>query len=222
MILERELKEAVRGSLARYPVVGLIGCRQVGKTTLAKIIAKACRKRVVYLDIELPSDLSKLQEPELYLSQFTDHLVIIDEIQRMPALFPLIRAMVDKKRVGGRFLILGSASPQLIKHSSESLAGRIIYHELKPFALKEIGYDNLNALWLRGGFPNSYLAKDSNDSFIWRESFIRTYLERDIPQLGIHVPSINLRRFWTMVAHMHDHSGSQTRMESGLGLSGPR
>src|SRR3989338_7136138 len=108
MILERELKKTVIASLARYPVVGLIGCRQVGKTTLAKIIAKALRKKVVYLDIELPSDLSKLQEPELYLNQFTDHLVIIDEIQRMPALFPLIRAMVDKKRVGGRFLILST------------------------------------------------------------------------------------------------------------------
>ena len=140
MILERKLKKAVISSLARYPVVGLFGCRQVGKTTLAKIIAKAFRKKVVYLDIELPSDLSKLQEPELYLNQFTDHLVIIDEIQRMPALFPLMRAMVDKKRVGGRFLVLGSASPQLIRHSSESLAGRIIYHELKPLNLNKTSY----------------------------------------------------------------------------------
>ena len=221
MILERELKEAVIGSLARYPVVGLIGCRQVGKTTLAKIIAKAFRKRVVYLDIELPSDLSKLQEPELYLSQFTDHLVIIDEIQRMPALFPLIRALVDKKRVGGRFLVLGSASPQLIKDSSESLAGRIIYHELKPLNLNETNYDNLNTLWFRGGFPNSYLAEDSIDSFIWRESFIRTYLERDIPQLGIHIPSINLRRFWTMLAHMHGQLWNASKIASGLGLSAP-
>src|SRR3972149_4869458 len=221
MILERELKEAVRGSLARYPVVGLIGCRQVGKTTLATIIAKAFRKRVVYLDIELPSDLSKLQEPELDLSQFTDHLVIIDEIQRMPALFPLIRALLDKKRVGGRFLVLGSASPQLIKDSSESLAGRIIYHELKPLNLNETNHDNLNTLWFRGGFPNSYLAEDSIDSFIWRESFIRTYLERDIPQLGIHIPSINLRRFWTMLAHMHGQLWNASKIASGLGLSAP-
>ena len=221
MILERELKKAVIASLARYPVVGLIGCRQVGKTTLAKIIAKAFKKKVIYLDIELPSDLSKLQEPELYLNQFTDHLVIIDEIQRMPALFPLIRAMVDKKRVGGRFLILGSASPQLIKHSSESLAGRIIYHELKPLNLNETNYDNLNTLWFRGGFPNSYLAEDSNDSFIWRESFVRTYLERDIPQLGIHIPSRHLRRFWTMLAHMHGQLWNASKIASGLGLSAP-
>ncbi len=219
-MIARKLQETIRKSLDRYPVVGLIGCRQVGKTTLAKIIAQEL-KDVLYLDLELPSDIAKLQDPELYLSQFSARLVIIDEIQRMPDLFPLLRALVDKNRTPKRFLILGSASPDLIKKSSETLAGRIIYHELKPFGLDEVVFDSLKTLWLRGGLPLSFLSEDDHESIIWRESFIRTYLERDIPQFGIHVPSTNLRRFWMMIAHMHGQLWNASQTARSLGLSAP-
>ena len=219
-MISRKLIGTIRKSLARYPVVGLIGCRQVGKTTLSKIIAEES-KDVLYLDLELPSDIAKLQDPELYLSQFSDRLVIIDEIQRIPDLFPLLRALVDKNRTPNRFLILGSASPDLIKQASETLAGRIIYHELKPFSLDEVGFDSLKTLWLRGGLPLSFLSEDDHESLIWREAFIGTYLERDIPQFGIHVPSTNLRRFWMMVAHMHGQLWNASQIAKGLGLSAP-
>lgn len=221
MIIKRRLQDRIRSSLERYPVVGLIGCRQVGKTTLAKRLSRDLDKRVIYLDLELPSDLAKLGEPELYLNQFIESLVVIDEIQRMPSLFPVMRALVDKKRIPGRFLILGSASPDLIKQSSESLAGRIIYHELSPFGIYEIGIKHINRLWLRGGLPDSYLAGSDEESHFWREAFIRTYLEMDIPQLGIHIPSIQLRRFWLMLAHMHGQLWNASQIAKGLGLSAP-
>ena len=218
---KRSIQGSVEASLKKYPVVGIVGSRQAGKTTLAKMIRKGISKKVIYLDLELPSDLNKLHDPELYLAQFTDSLVIIDEIQRLPSLFPLIRALVDKKRIGGRFLILGSASPELIKRSSESLAGRIIYHELSPFTIHETGHKNIQQLWLRGGYPLSYLAGSAEDSFQWRESFIKTYLEMDIPQLGIRVPSTQLRRFWTMVAHSHGHLWNASQIAGSLGVSAP-
>ena len=221
-MIKRNIQEAIERSLKKYPVVSMLGSRQVGKTTLANIIKDEIRKRVIYLDLELPSDLNKLQEPELYLGQFSsDTLVIIDEIQRMPSLFPLIRALVDKKRIQGQFLILGSASPELIRHSSESLAGRIIYHELTPFVLHEIGYEHILKLWLRGGYPVSYLSENDDDSFSWRESFIKTYLERDIPQFGIHIPAVQLRRFWTMLAHSHGQLWNASQIANSMGISAP-
>ncbi|MBI4824923.1 MAG: ATP-binding protein [Nitrospirae bacterium] len=220
-MIKRRIQGDVEASLRKYPVVSIIGSRQVGKTTLARMIRKGISKKMVYLDLELPSDLNKLHDPELYLGQFTDSLVVIDEIQRMPSLFPLLRALVDRKRTGGRFLILGSASPELIKHASESLAGRIIYHELSPFSINETGYKSIWQLWLRGGYPLSYLAEKTEDSFSWRESFIKTYLEMDIPQLGIRVPSSQLRRFWTMVAHSHGHLWNASQIAGSLGVSAP-
>lgn len=219
-MIDRRLQKTIEGSLKNYPVVGLLGSRQVGKTTLAKKIQTFVQKSI-YLDLELPSDLNKLQEPELYLGEFADALVIIDEIQRMPSLFPLIRALVDQNRVNGRFLVLGSASPELIRHSSESLAGRIIYHELSPFGLDETDADNIQRLWLRGGYPQSYLAVNDAASFSWREAFIKTYLEMDIPQLGIHVPAMQLRRFWTMLAHSHGQLWNASRIANSLGISAP-
>ena len=217
-MIERGLRQSILQSLRKYPVVIILGSRQVGKTTLAKIISTEVGRDTIYLDLELDSDLNKLKDPELYLRQFTNTLVIIDEIQRVPDLFPLMRALVDQKRVGGRFLILGSASPDLIRHSSESLAGRIIYHELTPFNLDEV-HEDMHTLWLRGGYPESYLSGDDNESFIWRDSYIRTFLERDIPQLGIHIPAVQLRRFWTMIAHSHGQLWNGSKIASSLGLS---
>jgi predicted AAA+ superfamily ATPase len=217
-MIERGLKQNILKSLHKYPVVAILGSRQVGKTTLAKAISSEAGRDTIYLDLELDSDLNKLKEPELYLRQFADTLVVIDEIQRMPGLFPLMRALVDQKRVGGRFLILGSASPDLIRHSSESLAGRIIYHELTPFNLDEVKED-MHTLWLRGGYPESYLSADDDESFIWREAYIQTFLERDIPQLGIHIPAVQLRRFWTMIAHSHGQLWNGSKIASSLGIS---
>ncbi len=219
-MIKRVLEETIKESLSKYPVVGLIGCRQVGKTTLAKEILKES-KNAIYLDLELPSDLMKLQEPELYLSQFSDRLVIIDEIQRMPELFPILRALVDKNRSAKRFLILGSTSPDLIKKSSETLTGRIIYHELNPLNLQEVGFDHLKKLWLRGGLPLSFISENDDESLKWREAFIRTYLERDIPQLGIKIPSMNLRRFWMMISHYHGQLWNASQIAKSLGLSAP-
>lgn len=220
-MIKRSAQEQVIYSLKRYPVVGIVGSRQVGKTTLAKTIQQILRKKAVYIDLELPSDQIKLVEPELYLSQHKDNLIIIDEIQRMPSLFPLMRALVDQHRVAGRFLILGSASPELIKNASESLAGRIIYHELQPFNANETGFKKIKQLWLRGGYPLSFLSKSNEDSITWRETFIRTYLEMDIPQLGIHVPSMHLRRFWTMLAHSHGQLWNASQIAGSMGLTAP-
>jgi predicted AAA+ superfamily ATPase len=221
MMISRTLHDAIAASLIKYPVVSLLGSRQVGKTTLAKSVKEAAARDVIYLDLELPSDWNKLQDPELYLRQFSETLVIIDEIQRMPSLFPIIRALVDQNRVGGRFLILGSASPALLRHSSESLAGRIIYHELTPFNMFETGSEHLERLWLCGGYPESYLTDNDEESFAWRESYIKTYLEMDIPQLGIRIPSVQLRRFWTMLAHSHGQLWNGNKIAGSLGVSAP-
>lgn len=220
-MIKRALQDSLETSLKKYPVVGIVGPRQTGKTTLAKVVRQTLTSRSVYLDLELPSDLNKLQSPELYLRQFSDRLVIIDEIQRMPELFPLMRALVDQKRSGGRFLILGSASPEMIKHASESLAGRIVYHELSPFTLVETGMKRALRLWLRGGYPSSFLSGGDEESLAWRESFIRTYLEMDLPQLGIRVPAPQIRRFWTMLAHVHGQLWNASRIAGSLGITAP-
>jgi len=221
MLIRRTLIDEIGRSLKKFPVVGIVGPRQVGKTTLAKTFQKRPGKGVIYLDLELPSDLNKLYSPELYLEQFSGSLVIIDEVQRMPSLFPLIRALVDRKRSPGRFLILGSASPALIRQASESLAGRLRYHELPPLTLEEVGHQKMHTLWQRGGFPESYLAGSDAESFAWREAFIKTYLEMDIPQLGIRVPALQLRRFWTMLAHSHAQLWNASRIAGSLGISAP-
>ncbi len=222
-MITRIIQNRILDSLQHFPVVGILGSRQVGKTTLAKELKKQIPFPVVYLDLELPSDLNKLQSPELYLRQLSDSLVIIDEIQLMPELFPLLRALVDQNRKPGRFLILGSASMALIKQASETLAGRIIYHELTPFTLAEIepNRENIDSLWLRGGYPESFLPATDQLSFSWRNAFIKTYLERDIPQLGIQVSAIQLRKFWTMIAHCHGQLWNASQIASSLGISAP-
>ena len=221
-MIKRNLQDKIIASLKQFPVVGIIGSRQTGKTTLAKLIQKQ-HPDSVYLDLELPSDQNRLHEPELYLNRYREALVIIDEIQRLPSLFPLIRALVDQNRAPGRFLILGSASPDMIRKSSESLAGRVAYHELPPFQLNEVGNrkDQATALWLRGGYPDSFLARDMDSSLNWREAFIRTYLERDVPQLGIRVPAGQLRNFWTMIAHHHAQMWNASQIANSLGVSAP-
>ena len=220
-MIKRLIQDKILKSLNNYPVVGILGSRQVGKTTLAKTIKEVIRPDAVYLDLELPSDVNKLQDAEMYLRQFEKSLVIIDEIQRMPSLYPLLRALVDQNRIGGRFLILGSASPELICQASESLAGRIIYHELSPLNLLETDFKKFQNLLLRGGYPKSYLAENDDESFAWRESYIKTYLEMDIPQLEIHIPSVQLRRFWTMLAHSHGQLWNASKIAGSLGVSAP-
>ena len=220
-MITRKLQKFIQQSINEFPITGILGSRQVGKTTLAKEIREAVGKQTIYIDLELPSDRDKLRDPELYLRQFPEYVVIIDEIQRMPELFPLMRALVDQKKRKGRFLILGSASPDLIKRASESLAGRIIYHELAPLNLQETGDECLTKLWLRGGYPESFLSDDDERSFAWREAYIRTYLEMDIPQLGLQIPSLQLRRFWSMIAHSHGQLWNASKLAGSLGLSAP-
>jgi len=194
--------------MQEFPAVGILGPRQVGKTTLAERIAHMTQPEPLYLDLETPSNLAKLDDAEAYFSLHQDKLIILDEIQRAPGLFQILRGVIDRRRRSGQrshqFLILGSASPELLKQSSETLAGRIAYKELSGFnaiEVKEEGKDNSDTLWLRGGFPDSYLANNDDSSLRWRLNFISTYLERDIPQFGSRIPAITLRRLWTMLAH---------------------
>lgn len=208
--------------LDRNAAVGLLGPRQVGKTTLARAIAET--RNAVYLDLESPRDRTRIAEPELYLPQHADKLVIIDEIHLAPDLFAVLRGRIDEGRRHGRktgqFLILGSASPELLRQSAESLAGRIAYLELGPLSPAEVPVDARDRLWLRGGFPESFLAPDDTGSLDWRTGFIKTYLERDIPNLGGRVPAETLRRFWTMLAHNQATLLNAARLGSSLSVSG--
>ncbi len=221
-MIKRDLQNKIVDSINNYPVIGLVGSRQVGKTTLAKEISGNFSE-TVYIDLELPSDLVKIQNSEFYLKENSDKLIIIDEVQHEQKLFPIIRALVDQDRRPGRFLLLGSASPDFMRFSSETLAGRIIYHELTPLNIFEVKEEknSIRNLWLKGGYPLSFLSKDSVKSFEWRESFIKTYLERDIPQMGLRIPATQLRRFWTMVAHNHGKLWNASQIASSLGVTAP-
>lgn len=221
-MISRNILPLVEHSLANFPAVVLLGPRQAGKTTLAKIAANA-RSGSLYLDLERPSDLAKLADPELFLSRHAEQLVVLDEIQRQPELFAVLRALIDEKRTPGRFLLLGSASPNLLRQASESLAGRIRFHELAPFDVSEINptHAQLQDFWLRGGYPLSWLAQSDAASFEWRESFIATHLERDIPSFGIRIPGTTLHRFWQMLAHLHGQLWNASRLAAGFGVSAP-
>jgi predicted AAA+ superfamily ATPase len=201
-MIERKLVSRVRGSLDRFPAVALLGPRQVGKTTLAKTSLDVPH---VYLDLESPSDLAKLEDAEGYLRMHAGKLVVLDEVQRKPGIFQILRGLIDQRVLSGdgagQYLLLGSASIDLLKQSSETLAGRIAYLELGGLRADEVDRDAVTNLWNRGGFPPSLLARSDAESADWRENFIRSYLERDIPALGPRVPSETLRRFWTMLAH---------------------
>lgn len=198
------------------PVVAILGPRQCGKTTLARLYADSLRQSVLYLDLEDIHDLQRLDNPLLALEESYD-LIVIDEIQRRPELFPTLRVLVDQRREKQKFLILGSASRDLIQQSSETLAGRISYMELTPFTYPEV--KDMNPLWIQGGFPNAYLAKSANISWEWRKAYVATFLERDIPNLGINIPHQTLRRFWMMVAHCHGNIFNASEIGQSLGIA---
>jgi hypothetical protein len=212
--------EQIERVLATYPIAALLGPRQCGKTTLARVIAtrEPTGQPVTYFDLENPVDARRLSVPLSVLQELTG-LVIIDEVQRQPPLFELLRVLVDRPGNPVQFLLLGSASPQIVRGVSESLAGRIGFIDLTGFDLSEVGTTEWAALWLRGGFPRSFLAVDDPTSLVWRDDFIRTFLERDIPQLGITIPAETLRRFWTMVAHYHGQVWNAAEFARSLGTS---
>lgn len=219
-MIPRRLESVLLQRLAESPAVVLLGPRQVGKTTLALAVAE--RLGGLYLDLESDHDLAKLADPALYLGQHLDRLVVLDEIHRVPGLFRVLRGLIDRARREGRrsglYLLLGSASLDMLRQSGETLAGRVSYLELAPFDLTETGAGALPRLWLRGGFPESFLAPDDGVSFRWRADFIRTYLERDIPQLGRRIPAEHLRRFWTLLAHQQGSLLNGAALARALGM----
>ncbi len=221
-MFEREAQELVGERLDIAPAVCLLGARQVGKTTLA--LAVGDQRPSVYLDLESERDRARLADPIAYLERHSEKLVILDEVQHMPNLFMTLRGLIDAQRRAGRraghFLILGSASLALLQQSAESLAGRVSYVELPPLQTTEVDRDADERLWVRGGFPDSFLARNGAASMTWRRDFIRTYLERDIPQLGSRVPAETLRRFWTMLAHRQAAPLNAAAIARGLGVTG--
>ena len=216
MIPRPEPISAIKASFKIHPITALLGPRQCGKTTLARFIAD--QEPSTIFDLENPVDTQRLSAPIQSLQELSG-LVVIDEVQRKPELFEILRVLVDRSDLKARFLLLGSASPDLIKGVSESLAGRIGFVDLAGFQLQEIGEQHRNRLWIRGGFPRSFLADSDSDSIQWRENFIRTFLERDIPQLGITIAAETLRRFWTMVAHYHAQVWNAAEFARSLGTA---
>ncbi|MEI9477622.1 MAG: ATP-binding protein, partial [Deltaproteobacteria bacterium] len=220
--IERFITAKIRQKLEKVPGVVILGPRQCGKSTLAKAIISDIGA-AIHLDLERPSDVNKLRDPEAFFSLNSDQLICLDEVQRVPDLFPLLRSVMDENKRNGQVIILGSASPDLIRQSSETLAGRVSYFELTPFLLREVSGDHrlktLRRLWLRGGFPRSYLASDEEESYEWRLDFIRTFLERDIPQLGFRTPAKSLERFWRMCAHVHGQLLNSSKLGESLGVS---
>ena len=218
MILRTRSLRRLTLLLREHPVVGILGARQTGKTTLAHQLVAASRRPATIFDLEDPRDLERLREPTLTLSPLRG-LVVLDEIQRRPELFPVLRVLADRRAMPARFLVLGSASPELLRQSSETLAGRIAFQEQAGFDLAETGPDRLHRLWLRGGFPRAFLARSETSSIGWRRDFIRTFLERDIPQLGFSLPAAVLHRFWAMIAHHHAQLWNSAEFARAFGVS---
>ncbi|MEW6746374.1 MAG: ATP-binding protein [Planctomycetota bacterium] len=216
MIPRPDAIERITRMFQIHPIVSLLGPRQCGKTTLARMIAE--QEPCTYFDLENPADARRLEAPMTALEKL-EGLVVIDEIQRRPDLFNLLRVLADRSPNPARFLLLGSASPRLVRGASESLAGRVGFVDLSGFDLSEVGADQLDRLWLRGGLPKSFLAADDASSVLWREQFIRTFLERDIPQLGITIPAETLGRFWSMMAHYHAQAWKAAELARSLGTS---
>ena len=221
-MIDRHIKPTLNHLLDANPAVVLIGPRQVGKTTLAREVAR--ERNAIYLDLERPSDLAKIADVESYCEETADSLLVLDEIHRAPGLFAPLRSIIDERRQAGKrtgqFLLLGSASIDLLKQSSETLAGRVAYCELHALNTREVPAEELGRLWCRGGLPDSYLAPDEPQSLEWRLDFIRTYLERDIPQFGPRIPAETLRRFWTMLAHNQGQTHNAAALARGLEVNG--
>jgi hypothetical protein len=217
MIKRPRFLKLLSDSLLRSPVTALLGPRQCGKTTLARSIV-AARDDAVLLDLEDPAVLESLQSPKTVLSPLRG-LIVLDEIQRRPDLFPLLRVLVDRIPLPAKFLVLGSASPDMLRQTSESLAGRVEFVEMAGFDLTEVGPQAVEDLWVRGGFPRSYLAGSAEDSILWREDFLRTFLERDLRAMGVDVPALVLRRFFTMVAHYHGQTWNGAEVAGSLGIN---
>ena len=222
MIIDRQgYLTTIQSRLLDNPVVALPGPRQAGKTTLARMLAaESPDTEIHHFDLESPAALARLANPELVLSPLRG-LIILDEIQRMPELYPVLRVLADRPDLPARFLILGSASPALVKGASETLAGRISFIDVSGFSLSEVGVEHLAKRWWRGGFPRAYLARNDKTARQWHEDFFRTFLEQDIPQLGISIPATTLRRFWTMVAHYHGQILQVSELARSLGTSEP-
>jgi len=216
LVPRRGFRQAILTGLSRHPAVSLLGPRQCGKTTLAKGIA--AEQPSTFFDLERPADRRRLENAEHALTS-AEGLVVIDEIQRDPGLFEVLRVLIDRWESKGRFLLLGSASPHVVRGAFESLAGRVGFVDLTGFRLDEVEPDEAISLWTRGGFPRSFLAESEAESYQWRESFLRTFLERDVPQLGISIPAPTLRRFWTMVAHYHGQVWNAAEFARSLGSS---
>ena len=221
--MEREwFTKEIIAAIRRSPVVALLGPRQAGKTTLARHVARSglfpCNEAVNYFDLEDPAHVQRLVNPRLALENLKG-LVVVDEVQYRPDLFPIVRVLVDREISDTRFLILGSASRDLIRQGAETLAGRIQFVQVTPFQLRETGIQAMEKLWLRGGFPPSFLADSDEASWYWREAYIKTFLERDIPALGIQIPPMALRRFWTMLAHYHGQGFNASEIGKSLGVA---
>lgn len=227
-MIQRRIAIEIKELLAEFPAVVIIGPRQVGKTTLAQKIAEEMDNKSIYLDLESPSDISKLVDAEQYFEWNEGSMIVLDEIQRTPEMFRVLRGVIDRRRKkglkNGQFLILGSASLDLIRQSSESLAGRIAYEELSGFNVLEISPEidsDIGKLWMRGGFPDSFLAGSDASSLRWRNNFITTYLERDIPQIANFIPSNRMRRLWTMLAHQQGNQVNMSQLGASLDLTSP-
>jgi hypothetical protein len=218
MIERQEELGILHKLLRRHRIVGIIGARQVGKTTLARMLVREWSGPAAFFDLENTEDQARLADPMLALNPLRG-LVVIDEIQRLPEIFTVLRVLADRPHRQARFLVLGSASPQLLRQGSESLAGRILYHELSGLSLGEVGPAHCQRLWLRGGMPRSYVARSSAESYEWRQGFVRTFLERDLPQLGIGVSAITMRRFWTMLAHCHGQVWNASELARSFGVA---
>ena len=222
MMIDRQLIAKVRQSMARQPALVLLGPRQVGKTTLAHTVA-ARFPDAVFLDLEREADRVRLTQPEAFFARHRQRLVVLDEVQTMPGIFSALRPEIDADRRPGRFMLLGSASGRLLQQTAESLAGRVAYLELTPLLASEVvsgkrsDTASISSLWLRGGFPKSYLAADEAESIAWRTDFIQTFLARDLPQLGVTIPAETLRRFWRMSAHLHGQVFNASQLGSALG-----
>lgn len=216
MIRRTRHASEIRTALSRGPIVSILGPRQSGKTTLARAIARG--RSTTFFDLEHPSDVARLSSPMLALEPLRG-LVVIDEVQRMPALFEVLRVLADRPRTPARFLILGSADPRLVRGVSESLAGRVHHVDITGFDISEVGAARFRTLWLRGGFPRSFLARSADASISWRRDYMRDFLQRDLSELGVNIPALTLSRFWNMVAHFHGGLWNAAEFARSLGAS---